>query len=152
MARRAAVQSGLPRDGRDDWRLFRLDRMRLSGLPGAHYQPRTLPGDPADWAMDRFRNTPWACEGTVRMQAPAEFVAAWAMPGATIEPIDHEWDRVTGTAWNWVGLTGWVCSYDVPFVVEGPRGVREACAMLAGRLARAAAAETATDLASSSTG
>lgn len=53
---------------RDDWRTFRVDRMRLRS-PGVRYPPRAVPGGIVEFIAGRFERPPWPVRGLGRAAA-----------------------------------------------------------------------------------
>ena len=62
---------------RDDWRVFRVDRMRLRAPTSARFDPRPFPGDDAvALVVRRVSTEAWAYRARVLVHAPAAAVAA----------------------------------------------------------------------------
>lgn len=119
---------------RDDWRIFRLDRLRPSIMPGARFARRNLPKHPSTFVREQIEGRAWECVGVVVMHAPMEHIASWAHPEWTLEELTPTRIRVTAAAWNWVGLIAWLSQYDVAFTIEGPTELAEAARTLSDRL------------------
>ena len=127
---------------RDDWRTYRLDRMRLRTPNGPRFTPRELPApDVATFVSGRFKGSTegdtWPCRGTVVVAAPAAEVAPYVGDG-DVEPTDDGRCRVSLGAWSWIGLAASLGRFDADIEVVEPRELAEACAVLAGRYAAAA--------------
>lgn len=122
---------------RDDWRVFRVDRLRLHDVRGRPFARRTLPNDPATHLKRLFEDPDWPCTGSVLLHAPADYVTRWAQPGWIVEEIAPDRVRVAASAWTWVGLLAWLSEFDVDFDIEGPDELNEAATVLAARLTRA---------------
>ncbi|CAN5758025.1 YafY family protein [soil metagenome] len=61
---------------RDDWRTFRLDRLRQAALAGARFTPRPIPGgDAAAFLAESLGSMPRAFHATVQVACEAEALA-----------------------------------------------------------------------------
>lgn len=129
---------------RDDWRIFRLDRVRPSIPTGPAFTPRPLPGgaDAATFLAERSKGSEngdrWPCIGTVRLDLPAREILPF-LDDAELVEVDDAACRVTAGSWSWTGLLAWVARFDAPFTIEGPAALVEASAALSARLAAASA-------------
>lgn len=127
---------------RDDWRTYRVDRMRLRVPNGPRFARRELPGDDvAAFLAARFRGSTggqdWPCEGEVVLDLP---VAA-ALPHAgeaEVEPVGTDRCRVRLGSWSWPALAAALARFDADLEVVGPPELADAFADLARRAARAA--------------
>jgi predicted DNA-binding transcriptional regulator YafY len=77
---------------REDWRTFRVDRIRRPASDGVGFEKRSLPvKDPAIFVERNIRSAPHRYEARILMHAPAAEVKgvlpAW-WPG-TVEPVDE---------------------------------------------------------------
>lgn len=136
--------------GAEAWGVYRLDRIRASRSPGRGFPRRELPGgDVTRLVTTRWDrgDTPaqWPCVGTVLIDLPAEVVAQWVPGGSVVEPVSAGRSRFTVGAWSWAGVAGLIATFDADVEVLGPDELRQACADLGRRFARAAAGAT-TDL------
>ncbi|ROP26993.1 helix-turn-helix transcriptional regulator [Pseudokineococcus lusitanus] len=130
---------------RDDWRTFRLDRLRPRTPTGPRFVPRPVPGgDPAAFVAALFRGSRdpggaggWPCRGEVVLAAPASAVAPYVGDG-TLEPLDDDRCRLVAGSWSWAGLAASLARLDVDLEVVGPPELREAFAHLARRAGAAA--------------
>jgi predicted DNA-binding transcriptional regulator YafY len=128
---------------RDDWRTFRLDRLRPRPSPGARFRRRDVPGgDPAAFVAGRFRGTDgsttaWPCEGEVLVDLPAADVAPYADDG-TVEEVAPGRCRLVLGAWSWAALAARIGQLDADVEVVGPEPLRAAFETLAERFGRAA--------------
>ncbi|PZR52606.1 transcriptional regulator [Xylanimonas oleitrophica] len=125
-----------------DWRIFRLDRMWPRTPAGARFAPRPLPApDARTFLAARSKGSDvedrWPCVGVVVLELPASEVAPWAGEGE-LEVLGERSCRLTVGSWSWTGVLAQVLRFDAPFAVEGPAPLREACAVLEGRLGAAA--------------
>ncbi|MFG2617103.1 helix-turn-helix transcriptional regulator [Streptomyces sp. NPDC048507] len=130
---------------RDDWRIFRADRITPRTPGGPRFAPRELPGqDVAAFVADRFRGSggpdgsgTWPCRGDVVLHLPAATVARHTRDG-TVEELGADRCRLTLGSWSWPGLAAAFGAYDAEIEVIGPPELKEAFAHLARRYARAA--------------
>ncbi|WP_199589391.1 YafY family protein [Blastococcus sp. TF02A-26] len=128
--------------GREDWRVFRADRMVLRTPNGPRFAPREVPGgDVGRFVEGRFRGAVqadrWPCEGEVVLSRPAADVVPFA-GDATVEPLGPGRCRVRMGSWSWAGLAAALARFDADVEVLGPPALREAFGDLAVRAARAA--------------
>ncbi|MEW2605671.1 WYL domain-containing protein [Streptomyces sp. NPDC047916] len=129
---------------RDDWRTFRVDRLRPRTPTGPRFTPREIPGgDVAAFVTGRFRGTDgssadWPCRGQVVLDLPAEAAAPYAQDGI-VEELGPERCRLTLGSWSWTGLAATLGHFGAAIHVEGPPQLTDAFAELAARYASAAA-------------
>lgn len=127
---------------RDDWRMFRLDRMTGQRSAGHRFRPRELPADDiAEWVRTRTRgSSPF--RATVVAHAPAADIAqamgAWSE--GTIEPVGDDRCRATFGARSAEDMALWLSFLRCEFDVVDPPELRAALAALGARLTRAAQA------------
>ncbi|NRG40357.1 WYL domain-containing protein [Rathayibacter sp. VKM Ac-2835] len=127
---------------RDDWRTYRVDRIRLRSHTGAAFTPRTVPGgDPAAFLSARFKGSTgadtWPHWGSATLDADAARIAPYLGDGTlTVEPDGR--CRIRVGSWSWPGLAATIARFDAPISDVEPRELREAFARLAERSARAA--------------
>jgi len=136
---------------RDDWRIFRADRISPRTPTGPRFARRELPGgDARTYVSARFTGadpaaTPgaaWPCTGTVVLHLPADAVLPYAGDG-TVEHVDDHRCRYTAGAWSWVALAASLGRFDTDIEVVGPPELREAFALLAARNAATAGSRPA---------
>lgn len=128
---------------REDWRVFRADRITPRTPTGPRFTPRELPGkDVAAFLTGRFRGSDgsadWPCRGTAVLHLPASAVSPHAADG-TVEELGPDRCRLTTGSWSWPSLAAAFCLYDTDIEVVGPPALKEAFAGLADRCAGAAA-------------
>ncbi|WP_344944068.1 helix-turn-helix transcriptional regulator [Actinomadura miaoliensis] len=129
---------------RDDWRVFRVDRIRPRTPTGPRFTPRDLPGDDvAAFIIGRFRGTDgsasdWPCRGEVVLDLPAQAVAPFAQDGI-VEELGPDRCRLSLGSWSWTGLAAAIGRFDTDAHVIGPPELTSAFAQLAERYAKAAA-------------
>lgn len=125
---------------RDDWRLYRVDRVRPRLPAGAPFTRRALPGGDVDaFVSARFRgsdSTAWPCRGSVVLDLPASAVAPFAGDG-TVTSLDDGRCRLDAGSWSWTALAAAFGRFDAELEVVGPPELADAFALLADRYARA---------------
>ncbi|GAA4715550.1 HTH domain-containing protein [Promicromonospora umidemergens] len=134
---------------RDDWRLFRVDRLTLRTGTGPRFVPREVPGgDVAGFVGSRISEQPSPVRGEVVLHARAADVARWVGGQGLCEPLPDVDGaprcRVVLGSWSWGGLAGRFGAFDVSFEVVGPPELVEATRELAVRYAAAAPREAGT--------
>jgi predicted DNA-binding transcriptional regulator YafY len=134
---------------RDDWRLFRVDRLTLRTGTGPRFTRREVPGgDVARFVGSRISEQPAPVRGEVVLHARAADVAPWVGGQGLCEPLPDVDGaprcRVVLGSWSWGGLAGRFGAFDVSFEVVGPPELVEATRELAVRYAAAAPRETGT--------
>ncbi|MFE0802601.1 helix-turn-helix transcriptional regulator [Streptomyces sp. NPDC058812] len=127
---------------RDDWRVFRADRITPRTPTGPRFTPRELPGgDVAAFVTGRFRGSDraaeWPCRGEVVLRLPAAAVSPYALAG-TVEELGPDRCRLTLGSWSWPALAATIGVFDTDIEVIGPPALKEAFARLAQRCADAA--------------
>ncbi|CAL9337377.1 transcriptional regulator [Streptomyces sp. DH-12] len=133
--------------GREDWRTFRVDRIRPRTPAGPRFTPRELPGgDVSTFITSRFRGndgttTDWPCRGEAVLHLPAADVAPFAQD-AVVEELGPQRCRLTLGSWSWTALATTLGHFDTDIDVIGPPQLTAAFADLAARYARAAEPRT----------
>lgn len=128
---------------REDWRTFRVDRIRPRTPTGPRFAPRDLPGGSVcAFVTSRFRGndgatTDWPCRGEVILDLPAADVAPFARDGIVVELGPHRCRLILGS-WSWTGLAAALGRFDAEIEVVGPPPLATAFGDLAARYARAA--------------
>jgi predicted DNA-binding transcriptional regulator YafY len=132
---------------RDDWRTFRIDRIRGRVHAAERGQQRTVPGgDPVAFVEQRLR-PPFTDEpaspGRIRVEASAERIRK-RIPSrhVTVEPDGPEGCIITTRATWSRHFLAWMALLEVPIEVLGPPELIAAASTLASRLAAAAGAPT----------
>ena len=128
---------------RDDWRIFRADRIEPRTPAGPRFVPRELPGsDPRHFVSARFKGSEtrdaWPCIGTVVLHLPASAVLLYAGDG-TVEELGPDRCRYTVGAWSWSALAAALGRFDAEIDVVSPPELAEAFGRLASRFAATAA-------------
>lgn len=128
---------------REDWRTFRVDRIRPRTPTGPRFTPRELPGgDVSAFITSRFRGndgttTDWPCRGEVILRLPAADVAPFAQDGI-VEELGPRHCRLVLGSWSWTGLAAAIGRFDTDIEVIGPPQLVTAFGDLAARCAHAA--------------
>ncbi len=125
---------------RDDWRIFRADRIRRRVPDGPHFTPRTIPGGDVDeFVSARFKGSEvdeWPCRGAVLLHLPAREVLPFAGDG-TVVAVDEHRCRLEAGSWSWEALAASFGRFDVPMEVVEPPELAAAFGVLAERYAAA---------------
>ncbi|NUW46772.1 helix-turn-helix transcriptional regulator [Nonomuraea rhodomycinica] len=127
---------------REDWRIFRADRIIPRTPTGPRFTPRELPGgDVAAFMVSKFRGSDgtgrWPCRGEVILALPAAAVSRYTREG-TVEELGPDRCRIVLSSWSWTALAAAVGRFDADIEVVGPDELRDAFATLARRYAHAA--------------
>ncbi|MFC5061155.1 helix-turn-helix transcriptional regulator [Actinomycetospora atypica] len=127
---------------REDWRVYRADRMSPRTPTGPRFTPREVPGgDVAAFLSARFKGSDgadeWPCRGEAVLECPAAEVVPY-VGDAVVEPVDNDRCRVALGAWSWGGLAASFARFDVDVTGVEPAELREAFTALSHRAARAA--------------
>jgi predicted DNA-binding transcriptional regulator YafY len=132
---------------RDDWRTFRVDRLKGTRSTGHRFRLRDLPADDvAAWVASKIRAVQQQVYGKVLVQMPATDVIARLGPwlqGGGVEPVpspDGGEDAclVTMGARTHGDLAFWIGILDAEFEVVDSPELAEAVERMAARYARAA--------------
>jgi predicted DNA-binding transcriptional regulator YafY len=127
---------------RDDWRIFRADRVSPRAPTGPRFAPRDIPGgDVARYVSARFtgsaQHDEWPCTGTVVLNRPASEVLPFAGDGV-VEPLGVDRCRLELGSWSWVALAASFNRFDTDIEVVHPPELAEAFGVLAARNAASA--------------
>ena len=128
---------------RDDWRTFRLDRLRPSVPTGPRFRARDIPGGSvAAFVAGHFRGTDgatsqWPCQGEILVEAPLSDISPY-LPDGRVEELSTTRCRVVIGAWSWPALAARIGQLDAEVEVVGPEQLRSAFRLLAERFVRAA--------------
>lgn len=108
---------------RDDWRTFRVDRLRPRIPTGPRFTDRELPyGDAATYLSHQLSWRTWPFQAVVRMHEPAEVMAECVWPGmGVLEAVDERSCLLHLGAETAADLAWMVTAVQVDFtLVEGP--------------------------------
>lgn len=128
---------------RDDWRTFRVDRIRPRTPNGARFAAREVPGgDVRAYVSARFKGSAaaddWPCRGSAILHLPAREVRPFA-GDAMVEDLGPERCRIHLGSWSWVALAASLGRFDVELEGVHPPELAEAFAVVARRYAAAVA-------------
>ncbi|MDP5184659.1 WYL domain-containing protein [Blastococcus sp. BMG 814] len=130
---------------RDDWRVFRVDRMVPHAPTGARFQPRRLPEDDVvGYVVGRVSKAAWKYRARVLVHAPAAKVAAKIPIPVDIEVVDESTCRVELGSDDPDGLALWMTQLDVDLEVIDGDELAVAFDRLATRFRRAAGGASST--------
>ncbi|MER7849380.1 YafY family protein [Kitasatospora sp. NPDC096077] len=128
---------------REDWRLFRVDRITEPFATGARFTPRPLPAeDAATFVANRLRRSPTRSM-VATVHRPAAEVDGW-MPWTgeyEIEPIDDHSCRLRARADSVKWMAAGLLMLDCDFEVHEPPELREHLRTVATRARHAAASD-----------
>ncbi|MEL4319898.1 WYL domain-containing protein [Leifsonia sp. YIM 134122] len=127
---------------RDDWRIFRADRISPRTPTGPRFNPREIPGGSASaYLSARFRGSDaadtWPCRGTVILDLPASEVLPFAGDG-TVEALTPNRCSLEIGSWSWGALAAAFGRFEVAMEVVGPPELATAFEVLAARYAATA--------------
>ncbi|WP_326950842.1 WYL domain-containing protein [Amycolatopsis sp. NBC_01307] len=124
---------------RDDWRVFRVDRMVPHAPTGARFRPRVIPQDNVvEFVVGRISKGAWKYRARVLMRAPAAEIAAKIHIPVDVEVVDESTCRVEVGSDDPDRLALWMTQLDVDIEVIDGDELAVAFDRLATRLRRAA--------------
>ncbi|WP_433007909.1 helix-turn-helix transcriptional regulator [Kribbella sp. CA-294648] len=130
---------------RDDWRVFRVDRMVPHAPTGARFQPRVLPADDVvEYVVGRISKGAWKYRARVLVHAPAAEVAAKLPIPVDIEVVDESTCQLELGADDPDRLALWLTRLDVDLEVIDGDELAVAFDRLATRFHRAASRASST--------
>jgi predicted DNA-binding transcriptional regulator YafY len=128
---------------RDDWRTFRVDRIRGRLRPGARGRRRTVPGgDPAAFVKQQLRGSsasePERPAGRLRVAAPAKLIRGRVPERYAVVEADGEDACLVSTRGAWSPhFVIWMAMLDAPIEVLGPPELAETIRGIVARLTAA---------------
>ncbi|WP_277208939.1 helix-turn-helix transcriptional regulator [Isoptericola croceus] len=124
---------------RDDWRVFRVDRVVPRPPTGARFTPRTLPEDGVvEHVVGRVRRVTWRYRARILVRAPAEVVEAAFGAAFEVEAAGPGACRVEVGSDDPDRLALWITQLDADVEVLEGTELAGAFERLAARLQRAA--------------
>ncbi|MCD2152280.1 WYL domain-containing protein [Rhodococcus cerastii] len=136
---------------RDDWRIFRADRITPRTPNGPRFTPKGIPGgDVSEYVAARFKGSEhinkwpchgkvkWPCHGKVVLHRPASYVLPFVEDGA-VEDLGPDQCSLEAGSWSWTALAASFNRFDTDIDVVGPAELTHAFAQLAARNAATAA-------------
>lgn len=132
---------------RDDWRVFRADRLAPRTPTGPRFARRAVPGGDVRAFLDaRFRGGElgggWPCTGTVTLRRPARDVAPYVDEGS-VEDLGAGRCRVMLGAWSWEALAASFGRFDSEMSDVEPAPLAAAFGVLGRRFSEASGAPSA---------
>ncbi|MET3958292.1 putative DNA-binding transcriptional regulator YafY [Rhodococcus sp. OAS809] len=127
---------------RDDWRIFRADRITPRTPNGPRFTPKEIPGgDVSEYVSARFKGSEhinnWPCHGKVVLHRPASYVLPFVGEGI-VEDLGPEQCSLEAGSWSWMALAASFNRFDTDIDVVGPAELTHAFAQLAARNAATA--------------
>ncbi|WP_292857180.1 YafY family protein [Microbacterium sp.] len=127
---------------RDDWRIYRADRIFPRSHNGKHFTPRSVPGgDPAAYLSARFRGSTgpdsWPHWGDAILGIPAAEAVPYVRDG-TVEGLSLDTCRVRMGSWSWNSLAVKLALFDATISQVNPPELASAFAELAQRFSATA--------------
>lgn len=127
---------------RDDWRIFRADRITPRTPNGPRFTPKEIPGgDVSEYVSARFKGSEhinkWPCHGKVVLHRPASYVLPFVGDGI-VEDLGPEQCILEAGSWSWTALAASFNRFDTDIDVVGPAELTHAFAQLAARNAATA--------------
>ncbi|PDP89713.1 DNA-binding transcriptional regulator [Glycomyces fuscus] len=130
---------------RDDWRIFRVDRMVAHAPTGVRFRPRVVPGDDTvEYVVGRVSRAAWKYRARVLVHAPAAEVAAKIPVPVDIEAVDESTCRVELGSDDPDRLALWMTQLDTDIEVIDGDELAAAFDRLARRFHRAAGGASTT--------
>jgi len=122
---------------RDDWRLFRADRINPRSPTGPRFASREIPGgDVAAYVSAQFtgsdRSSTWPCVGKVILHLPASAVRPFALDGI-VEDLGADRCSLQSGSWSWIALAASLNRFATDIDVLHPPQLKDAFAQLAAR-------------------
>jgi hypothetical protein len=126
---------------RDDWRLYRLDRLTNPTPTGRRVPPRDLPAaDPAAYVADKITTAPTRYRAVATITAPADTVRTrtWAALPGRITPVDAH-TCTLDLSGDWLPrIAAILVSLDAGYTLDADPDVRHHLATVATRMHHAA--------------
>ncbi len=124
---------------RDDWRVFRVDRMVPRTPTGARFRPRAIPQDDVvEYVVGRISKGAWKYRARLLVHTPAAELAAKIRIPVDVEVVDESTCQVELGSDDPDGLALWLAQLDVDVEVVDGDELAVAFARLATRFRRAA--------------
>jgi predicted DNA-binding transcriptional regulator YafY len=126
---------------RDDWRIFRADRIAPRTPTGPRFTPRPLPAASVrEFVSARFKGADgvdgWPCRGMVVIALPASAVAPFAGDGV-VEDLGPNRCSLEIGSWSWGALAASFGRFEAELEVVGPPQLAAAFGELSARFAKA---------------
>ena len=126
---------------RDDWRIYRADRITPRSHNGRAFTPRPVPGgDPVRYLSGRFRGSisgdDWPCRGEATIDVPLSVIAPYVSDGSA-DALGDDRCRVHLGSWSWEALAARFSGFTFDVGDVEPAELRAAFGVLARRARRA---------------
>ena len=125
---------------REDWRTFRVDRVKSPLATGLRFKPRELPAtDAAAYVAQAITSSLARYRALVTLHAPVEVIAERIRPtDGVLESVDDQTCRLRTAAdsLQWLALT--IGMFDIEFEIHEPPELIDYVRRLAERLSRSA--------------
>ncbi|MEZ4429590.1 MAG: WYL domain-containing protein [Nannocystaceae bacterium] len=132
--------------GREDWRTFRVDRVRSRPALGQRFEPRAPPGGLASYVSENISTAPYPAQLRVELAGAAARVAERIPPWVgVVEPIDEARCSLSIGAPTPEALISLLVLADVDFELVEPRSLAPTLRRVGERLLAAARAATRDD-------
>lgn len=122
--------------GREDWRTFRVDRIRSRPSAGSRFEPRKPPAEDLAFYVTKGIWTKPANSARVKLLVPASRMS-WVRSYGLLEAIDEQSCYLHTGSLTWESLAMHLALLGVDFIVDEPKELREQVAVLASRFAKA---------------
>ncbi|GAA0954643.1 helix-turn-helix transcriptional regulator [Nonomuraea longicatena] len=121
---------------KEDWRTYRVDRLRLRTPNGPRFVPRNPPDEDLAAYMSRaISSAPYRYRARLTVHAPAEVVAERMPPTTgTVEPVDAQTCVLLCGAHDLDEIVVWIALMDIGFEVHEPPELIERVGAMAARL------------------
>lgn len=124
---------------RDDFRMFRVDRVGGEPALGARFTPRPPPegGDLRTYVSRALSTSVYGVRARVILHAAFEAIAPRVSPSSVLlEPIDAERCRFSSGGYSLVSIVAWLLTLEVDFEIEEPAELADQVRALHARLGR----------------
>jgi predicted DNA-binding transcriptional regulator YafY len=107
---------------RQDWRVFRVDRVRPRTPTGPRFTGRQIPdGDAASFVAKRVRRATTTIRARITVYAPATVVTERIFPSVgTVEAVDEQTCVLDAGASSYEQIAAYIGMLGLPFSVDGP--------------------------------
>lgn len=129
---------------REDWRTFRVDRLRLRTPGGPRFTAREMPADDlAAYLVQNLSRSPYRYQARLTMHGSAAQVSAEVPPSiGVVEPVDERTCTLRIGSDDLDHLAVWIAAFGFDFDIHEPPELAEHMRTLAARMQRAAGSAT----------
>ncbi|MEU2513386.1 helix-turn-helix transcriptional regulator [Streptomyces syringium] len=110
---------------KDDWRVYRIDRIAHPAPTRRHFAPRSVPnGDPAAYVAEKIATAPARHRAIATVHAPADTIRrrTWALAGR-IQPIDANTCTVDCSSNSLPGIAQTLAALDTDYTLDADQEV-----------------------------